>query len=128
MHMKMASHLQKDFDCVRKPTLINHCWNGFKSKVKLEPQSVSQFQKLKLSNLLQCLVLLILHAPLDGLTGQKLGIIFAVGDCGEKVPVVYNYQPKAWTTKDIFSVGMMRYFFITVKNTSRRHKTGKCYS
>ncbi|KRY46002.1 hypothetical protein T03_5256 [Trichinella britovi] len=137
----MASHLQTNFDCVRKPTLMNHCWNGFKSKVKLEPQSVGQFQKLKLSNLLQCLVLLILHAPLDGLTGQKLGITFAVDDCIEnclflhlvsaEVPVVYNYQPKAWTTRDIFSVGMIFFhhgkkYQQTTKN--RKDATHNCHN
>ncbi|KRY96922.1 hypothetical protein T11_3825 [Trichinella zimbabwensis] len=38
----MASHLPKGFACVRKPTLMKHCCNGFEGKVKSEPQSVNQ--------------------------------------------------------------------------------------
>ncbi|KRX18423.1 hypothetical protein T07_7491 [Trichinella nelsoni] len=37
MHMKMVLQLQKGFACVRKPTLMKHCCNGFEGKVKLEP-------------------------------------------------------------------------------------------
>ncbi|KRY91121.1 hypothetical protein T11_15150 [Trichinella zimbabwensis] len=28
----MASHLPKDFACVKKPTLMKHCCNGFEDK------------------------------------------------------------------------------------------------
>ncbi|KRZ49547.1 hypothetical protein T02_3815 [Trichinella nativa] len=101
------------------------------SKAKSSWNPISgPISKIKAEQFATSLVLLILHAPLDGLIGQKLGITFAVDDCIEsnilkdtnclflhlvsaEVPVVYNYQPKAWTTRDIFSVGMMRYFFIT---------------
>ncbi|KRY47190.1 hypothetical protein T03_14080 [Trichinella britovi] len=46
--------------------------------------SAKRFRLLKLSNLLQCLIILILRAPLDGWTSLRLGITFAVDDCVAK--------------------------------------------
>ncbi|KRZ02734.1 Jerky -like protein-like [Trichinella zimbabwensis] len=43
----------------------------------------------------------------------------------QKLPVVYDYQPKAWMAGDLFSrcpAAMMRYLFLTLKYTSRRQK------